>query len=80
MTDKTSIPAFPNSIINQNTGDHTYEEGMSLRDWFAGQALVGMGNRRWEGEDKETATQKHARACYSIADAMLEARKTPQRK
>jgi hypothetical protein len=42
-----------------------------LRDWFAGQALVAMGDRRWEGDDNETATQKHAAACYAVADALL---------
>lgn len=63
-------PAFP-----QNELSHLgFEPGMSLRDWFAGQALVSMGDRRWEGDANETATQKHARAAYAIADAMLSAR------
>ncbi len=47
---------------------------MSLRDWFAGQALVSMGDRRWNGDHSETGTEKQARAAYRIADAMLAAR------
>lgn len=39
--------------------------GMSLRDWFAGQALAGMV--------PDTAQNK-ALAAYAIADAMLAAR------
>ena len=42
------------------------ERGMSLRDWFAGQALVQMF---MEYNKKEAAKQ-----AYEIADAMLEAR------
>jgi hypothetical protein len=57
--------AFPtNSPYNSRAG-------MSLRDWFAGQALASMGLRglkTWT--DKEIAT-----AAYSYADAMLAARK-----
>lgn len=52
-------------------------KGMSLRDWFAGQALSGVirmcaGDTRREGE---TIDEYFARAAYEIADAMLEARK-----
>lgn len=47
--------------------------GMSLRDWFAGQAVAGIsghlsGPKQREGE---TVAQAHARWSYDIADAML---------
>ncbi len=57
-------------------GYEPYSIGMSLRDWFAGQALAGMcaADRRWEGDEKSSATDKSAQAAYSHADAMLKAR------
>ena len=45
--------------------------GMTLRDWFAGQALAGMiGTERWEQIDI-----KHiAVGAFDVANAMIEAR------
>ena len=44
------------------------EPGMSLRDWFAGQALAGYcGNPSWT----DLPTSKIANAVYAQADAML---------
>ena len=45
--------------------------GMSLRDWFAGQALVVLA-----GNPPPLATQEERRAylaeaCYRVADAMI---------
>ena len=60
-------PAFPMS-----EGDWS---GMSLRDWFAGQALMGWAagrNRPMEHEACEPASV--SRSCYTYADAMLRAR------
>lgn len=45
--------------------------GMTLRDWFAGQALAGNLDMR-ESIDDPGPT---ARMVYAIADAMIEARK-----
>jgi hypothetical protein len=50
--------------------------GMSLRDWFAGQALLSivascMHDARQDGE---TPSQMIARKAYEVADAMLAAR------
>jgi len=64
--------AFPNQWYdNDSTGAQVVREsfpGMSLRDWFAGQALQGFcaseQNGTWIGD----AT---ARDAYSYADAML---------
>lgn len=47
-------------------------DGMSLRDWFAGQAISGSvayANFH-ESDDAQTA----AKYAYRVADAMLEAR------
>jgi len=59
------------------------ESGMSLRDWFAGQALVGLLSPEWSipvgkkapGEEtlRSTAASR-AYAAYFMADAMLRAR------
>jgi len=60
-------PAFPH--INHG-GSILEAPGMSLRDWFAGQALAGLlangGSQFWE-QDGINA--------YAAADAMLAARK-----
>lgn len=59
-------PAFPNSV----QPDFQYAEaGMSLRDWFAGQALAG-----WLasfGETTSPKADKCAAFAYEMADAML---------
>ncbi|MBB3980130.1 hypothetical protein GGQ64_005377 [Rhizobium azooxidifex] len=47
-------------------------KGMSLRDWFAGQALAGfMANK----DRPITFAHEDAAWCYTLADAMLVARK-----
>ena len=59
-------PAFPES---GERGKASGGEGMTLRDWFAGQALVGLSIRRegkCDADDAENA--------YRLADAMLRAR------
>jgi hypothetical protein len=58
--------AFPIAIP---AGCEGYEDGMTLRDWFAGQALVGLLSRN----DVPLAHIIPDNA-YMIADAMLEAR------
>ena len=48
-------------------------QGMSLRDWFAGQALVGWLSYNGEYVDMTSDTQgeKVAAWSYEIADAMI---------
>lgn len=65
-------PAFPISK------DVVYQQlnGMSLRDWFAGQALMGIGawcprNVEPNSDEWHAARAGHA---YADADAMLAAR------
>jgi hypothetical protein len=60
-------PAFPRPSM-------ATDDGMTLRDWFAGQAMAGiMGN---SGINHGIyPPDEAARNCYAIADAMLGARK-----
>lgn len=64
-------PAFPTVA-----GNVVYSNGMTLRDWFAGQALASIPLRDWShlGEDGDVI-RAWARGAYACADAMLEARK-----
>ena len=60
-------PAFPVMHPMEVDGlllDHCENEGMSLRDWFAGMALSRMpdGYVNWQGMAEDA---------YDIADAML---------
>jgi hypothetical protein len=61
-------PAFP----VPNDANTNGQEGMTLRDWFAGQALVGKLAAASIREDGYHS--KYAAECYTIADAMLAAR------
>lgn len=78
MAAKNGGPAFPVSYSSDGN------PGMTLRDYFAGQALAGWlagiagadWMREYDGED--LAFVEHQRAvaetCYAYADAMLAAR------
>jgi hypothetical protein len=56
-------PAFPR---------HAYDghDGMTLRDWFAGQAMAGLVSYVVEGATFENVAED----AYKAADAMLKAR------
>lgn len=45
--------------------------GMTLRDWFAGQAMAGLLANPQTGENSQAVIH----AAFAAADAMLEARK-----
>lgn len=63
-------PAFPHVASD---GHPDYRCGMSLRDWFAGQALAGFVQ---QADLVEEYRHKFiAKSCYRLADAMLAARK-----
>lgn len=91
MTTKDTIRAFPGETVQKN-GMHSsvrvLHGGMSLRDWFAGQALAGVTS-----QDSDTAYRAHqavskrrgvtpamlyAQFAYECADAMLAARGADQ--
>ena len=74
-------PAFPEKLEKVIGPDlvQIYKPGMSLRDWFAGQALAGILPAR-DASPKgsaftETEAEWIAQKAYEQADAMLEARK-----
>jgi len=53
---------------------HYSESGMTLRDWFAGQALIAHVTF---SISVNAPYSEIAHECYCIADAMLEARRPP---
>ena len=66
--------AFPIPHSNE-PGAYEGEPGMSLRDWFAGQALAGkMSIESIEFLSREDIADR----CYRQADAMLAARGADQ--
>ena len=68
MTDRNEESAFPASDNSALLG----YTGMTLRDWFASQALAGLNaNPSWD----ENGWDQRAKQAYKAADAMLEARK-----
>lgn len=76
-TEKDGGSAFPAIVPGCGHGSAIdYQEGMSLRDWFAGQALAVLATYAGEGDFSEPENDKCvATIAYGIADAMLEARK-----
>lgn len=75
-TENNGGSAFPiEGHIYQYAGEQKAiypQYGMSLRDWFAGQALIGLlSNVRSTGGMNTSAED-----AYKVADAMLEARKS----
>ena len=69
-------PAFP-FVAEETDGGHAYKEnhyGMSIRDWFAGQALAGLSG--WAHVLPDPDKLEAGRRCYALADAMLEARES----
>ena len=62
-------PAYPISI--PGSGDNG-AHGMSLRDWFAGLAMVSGLGKQFSGDG--SYMNKVAEASYRMADEMLKAR------
>jgi len=57
-------PAFPTVVPLEFQFAH---DGMTLRDWFAGQALSGMA----ANAEVDAVNSEMALIAYSLADAML---------
>lgn len=65
-------PAFPTVARDGNWQPH--HDGMSLRDWFAGQAMVGLLPLLPKMNERTGNEDTLATAFYELADAMLRAR------
>jgi hypothetical protein len=61
--------AFPGEMANR------YYYGMTLRDWFAGQALSALIGSEKPGSGYFKLPSEVANAAYDMADAMLAERK-----
>lgn len=64
-------PAFPSEqgSTPEGTWNQTHSAGMSLRDYFAGQALAGLTTLVRDTEAE--AAYAVAKAAYFVADALL---------
>lgn len=74
-----NLPAFPSDV--SYVGEYgekmsRKEIGMYLRDWFAGQALIGMISSAGHPVTTSFGGAEHAiaNAAYLMADAMLKER------
>jgi hypothetical protein len=72
MSKNDGGPAFPETKYGGNSDRHPVDEvpGMTLRDWFAGQALAGM-LRDTTNDITLSRTQSFAITAYEVADAMI---------
>ena len=70
MSDNPS--AFPHDLLRDDDAYPTHDAspGMTLRDYFAGQALAGL----CADSDVNEPPDVMARSSYGLADAMLAAR------
>jgi hypothetical protein len=76
MSANNGGPAFTAQFRSNGSHEWIATNGMTLRDWFAGQALAGyMADPNLVCGDS-VARQRVAKVCYGLADAMLEARAT----
>lgn len=71
--------AYPGAMSEQTHSNQycaPYQQGMSLRDHFAGQAMHGLlGNCQGDfGVNHKTSNMNLALAAYAIADTMISAR------
>lgn len=72
--------AFPSGEFGGAEHDkHPLHDGMTLRDYFAGQALASLAAHHIQsaanvGEEPVAAVRSLAQTVYAVADAMLRAR------
>ena len=73
-----SGPAFPMSKGHYHCGEEIIsidgQTGMTLRDWFAGQALTGLCAKETFASELNVYRDVMVKRCYIIADLMLKAR------
>lgn len=68
MNPKDGGPAFPCDHLSD-----FYSKGMTLRDWFAGQVLMGLLASR-NSNSPRFHPEDDAAYVYAVADAALKAR------
>ena len=61
-------PAFPSEMEFAGNLDNQHT-GMSLRDWFAGQALTSLASV--DRDVERFGVEDVAMECYQLADAMI---------
>ena len=71
MPRRHSDPAFPRSPTELSFGRDSGHTGMSLLDWFAGMALLGIIANGTEGPPRSEDGPDIAERAYDIAEAML---------
>ena len=65
--------AFPVLCNVKDGSEWVARDGMTLRDWFAGQSLKWAGHGEWFTSDPKHVAER----AYKMADAMLAARVQP---
>jgi hypothetical protein len=76
MASKDGGPAYPlnrDRAVDGSTYNDVHHSGMSLRDYFAAQALCGWYTNSG-GLPNEDYLENYAKHFYLMADAMLKAR------
>jgi len=63
------MKAYPFLHKHPTTGNTTMSDGMDLRDWFAGQALLGL-----LASDVNSSLEVFVKQSYRVADAMIKQR------
>ena len=71
MITETGGPAFPCDLTSYDAEVQLQYQGMTLRDYFAAQAVQGL-----LASEVNAPLKVFAIRAYAIADAMLEARKS----
>lgn len=78
-------PAFPLAYLDKTTAgvvNTVVTDGMSLRDWYAGQIACGDAqggnNDSWSPTATDEMIMKRTALYFRIADAMLSARTQPK--
>lgn len=70
-------PSFaPHDVGYEDVGICGEQDGMTLRDWFAGQALAGL-LASFTGDVALPDSDRATRAAYAYADAMITRRAVP---
>ncbi len=77
MEKENGGPAFPVAFQHEHSDGLTHTQewaGMTLRDYFAGQAIIGIMSDPGMRPDTVSEFNHMAMRMYQVADAMLKAR------